>query len=529
MKGEHHNTHGLRKLAWKNINDKIQECLNSSDPISCLQALLQDYADGMVAFALAKQYELRNRLTEAISTFDKAEKLFPLKEWKEKARLAREELERKSRERASGVQSGETLFVVSCTKRKIWDEDIDAHEYVEAREAYQGDDFRQWLKDPLADKCRWLVLSAKYGFIEPNHPISNYNVTFSMPETGPISDETLINQVEHQCRWKDKKPLRSFRKIAVRGKPTYLRKVKTAFGRTQASIIDWSDYVTDSKKSTQRTGTLQQTGRSDARPVVSALRRFVDMLSNVVDVQFSEDSGLPRLPIDPRDRSQFARTAHYMLLVASIDQRRLVGAAENARRLMAFYQQQLKDQVYSEQDEDTLATILSRYRSSEPLGTNKDKIPRILASVNKFVATQAEGDLHRWGKQFHNPLAIVDVISTAIYYMGSTPNSARKKTWMFMRWMVRPYPDLHVWTNLSPKDLFVPVDYNVANVASSFGVLPKERLTKLDWSDVVTVTNFARLLFPEDPARVDYPFFLLGRKDPGAKAAALKSGFQGYF
>jgi len=32
------------------------------------------------------------------------------------------------------------------------------------------------------------------------------------------------------------------------------------------------------------------------------------------------------------------------------------------------------------------------------------------------------------------------------------------------------------------------------------------------WDDTVEVTNLARDLYPNDPARVDYPFFLLGRR-----------------
>jgi len=90
--------------------------------------------------------------------------------------------------------------------------------------------------------------------------------------------------------------------------------------------------------------------------------------------------------------------------------------------------------------------------------------------------------------------------------MGATPNITRRKAWMYMGWMVRPYPDFHIWKNISPKDLFVPVDHNVAKAASSFGVIPAERLGKLDWSDVVAITNFARTLFPYGPARIDYLF-----------------------
>lgn len=68
--------------------------------------------------------------------------------------------------------------------------------------------------------------------------------------------------------------------------------------------------------------------------IVTKLRKFVEELSDCVDLQFSADPSLPKLPVDPRDRSSTAGTAHYMLLVASIDQQELGGASENARKLL---------------------------------------------------------------------------------------------------------------------------------------------------------------------------------------------------
>ena len=198
------------------------------------------------------------------------------------------------------------------------------------------------------------------------------------------------------------------------------------------------------------------------------LREFVQQLSDIVDVQFSQEPSLTKLPIDPRDKSMSSRTAHHMLLVASVDQRSLVGVAENARRLLCHCHQQLGDKLYTVEEERTFAEAIVPFRSQRPLGQSSAVIPRILASTNRFVSSEAKGNLVQWGTQFELPSQIAEAISTGIYWMGATPNSTRRKMWMYMRWMVRPYPDLRIWEELSPKDLFVPVDYNVAKVASSF-------------------------------------------------------------
>ncbi|RLI80299.1 hypothetical protein DRP04_08340 [Archaeoglobales archaeon] len=37
-------------------------------------------------------------------------------------------------------------------------------------------------------------------------------------------------------------------------------------------------------------------------------------------------------------------------------------------------------------------------------------------------------------------------------------------------------------------------------------------LENLGWKEVVKITEFTKSLYPNDPARIDYPFFLLGRE-----------------
>jgi len=85
------------------------------------------------------------------------------------------------------------LFIVSCTREKIWKKDPNAPKYVPAKEAYVGEHFRKWLNREDSRIYNWLVFSSRYGLIEPDHPIKNYDIEFG--GKGSISEKTLINQV----------------------------------------------------------------------------------------------------------------------------------------------------------------------------------------------------------------------------------------------------------------------------------------------------------------------------------------------
>jgi hypothetical protein len=131
------------------------------------------------------------------------------------------------------------LYVVNCTKAKIWDDDPLAPSYVPAQTAYRGRTVREWLtSEECRHAARWLFLSARYGFIEPDHPIGVYNVTFSEPASGPISDESLRAQVHGQHRWHDRVPLRDFRTVYVWSESAmYEHKAGVAFKPVGAHIV----------------------------------------------------------------------------------------------------------------------------------------------------------------------------------------------------------------------------------------------------------------------------------------------------
>jgi len=245
--------------------------------------------------------------------------------------------------------------------------------------------------------------------------------------------------------------------------------------------------------------------------LLSRLVKYVDEKSNVIDLQFDPQLH-PPLPYDPysTDPSVRKRLAHYLLLVASVDEGNVVGAAENARKLMVGCYSFLKEQLFSADQNmfrEALENVRWKFEARE-----SSLIPNILGSVNSFVSNQAQGDILSYSRRFASPFELAEQISMNILRMGRTAGSARKKTWMYMRWMVRGFPDLRLFHHLQPRDLFVPLDKNVARVAVCLNVIPEMKLASLTWDDVVQITSLARKLFPEDPAKVDYPLFLLGRR-----------------
>ena len=109
--------------------------------------------------------------------------------------------------------------------------------FVPAKQAYLGDAITSWLTDPRASKERWLILSARYGFIDPDQPIENYDVTFSDASTGPITDDALAAQVRCQVRWRDAVPLKQFSRVVVHGHHNYVERVRSAFSALGARVL----------------------------------------------------------------------------------------------------------------------------------------------------------------------------------------------------------------------------------------------------------------------------------------------------
>ena len=118
-----------------------------------------------------------------------------------------------------------------------------------------------------------------------------------------------------------------------------------------------------------------------------------------------------------------------------------------------------------------------------------------------------------------------DFVETLSYSVKRMNKQHKSKSWLYLRWMVRGSPDLGLF-KFDPKDLMVSLTTPKFRVYVALGLSDDENLPfKLNsknkpdswWentaefdADAERLTQFARSLFPEDPAKIDFPFFILG-------------------
>ncbi len=248
--------------------------------------------------------------------------------------------------------------------------------------------------------------------------------------------------------------------------------------------------------------------------VMSLLLDFINKNSNVVDVQWDRRMS-PRLLVNPYSEKYEERkvVAHYFLLAASVLDDTVVGYPENARMLLAYLHEALGNSLFEIKKGHIFEEEIIKSDFYNDLGPNKKAASEILASINLFVRTKAERNLLKYAQQFSNPQDLIKDIAANVPALAGPHVD---KAWTYMRWMVRPQPDLQIYDHLLPEDLYVPLTKENANVAASLGIIPSASPSL--WRDEKTaldarfkITAFAKKLFPQDPAKIDYPFSLLGR------------------
>jgi len=88
--------------------------------------------------------------------------------------------------------------------------------------------------------------------------------------------------------------------------------------------------------------------------------------------------------------------------------------------------------------------------------------------------------------------------------------SAAKRMNMFLRWMVRGDEnsvDFGIWKELSPAQLYIPLDVHTSTVARKLGLLKRKQD---DWKAVIELTEALRKFDPKDPVKYDFALFGLG-------------------
>ena len=250
---------------WAQINSKIAACRASPNLLRALEELFAKTPDAHVAMALGDEHRDAGHLEAALRYYREALRLYPYETYKARARRAIAQVSGATPLAAAAVSrfgvNEDELHVISCSRRKAWDDPAVTERYLPARDAYRGDEITSWLKRPESGSARWLILSAKYGFIEPDHPIANYDVTFNDAKTGPITDDALISQARYQCRWADRVPLRGFSRVSVHGSGEYLKKVRMAFAPIRSAVVSSEEF-----------GHENAIGVSPGRPIIDEHR-----------------------------------------------------------------------------------------------------------------------------------------------------------------------------------------------------------------------------------------------------------------
>ncbi|NLX85437.1 MAG: hypothetical protein GXZ00_07465 [Synergistaceae bacterium] len=133
----------------------------------------------------------------------------------------------------SAFEKGSLLNIVACSGAKIWSKYGDDTKSYPARIAYQGGMFKQAVgcfenfKNKTGIEPLWLILSAKYGFIEPDKEITNYNISFSERK----DCNSVIPPVELLNQWAEKE-LGKYSVIFVWGGRAYAKRIEEIMAKT---------------------------------------------------------------------------------------------------------------------------------------------------------------------------------------------------------------------------------------------------------------------------------------------------------
>jgi len=149
------------------------------------------------------------------------------------------------------------------------------------------------------------------------------------------------------------------------------------------------------------------------------------------------------------------------------------------------------------------------------------------AHLTPQVGEAPDGALSRLVQRLRRELPISH--GTRFTLPDPAEGAACKRWRMLLRWMVRPsWPDLGLWTGLSPDRLVIPLDTHVARVSRFIGLT---RRATPDGKMAREITEALLRLDPTDPLRYDFALSHLGilgdcpgvRKRSTCKACALYS------
>ena len=257
---------------------------------------------------------------------------------------------------------------------------------------------------------------------------------------------------------------------------------------------------------------------------------FVQAYSTVPDLELDLHLN-PEPSFMPLNNNKSKKeAAHYFLLAAALSDYQLTGNPRNIRLLLSHLSEAFGSKLYAIKNPLEFKPVVDKFEQKienlDHLGKEKVEISEVLCSVNQFVANKANGDLidytTKLSQKGRKPKDFVETLSYNIKRMNKQHKS---KSWLYLRWMVRGPPDLGLFP-FDPKDLMISLTTPKLRVFVALGLSDNENLPFIlnsknrpdSWwentaqfdADTEKITQFACSLFPEDPAKIDFPFYILG-------------------
>ncbi|MCR5400006.1 MAG: DUF2400 domain-containing protein [Treponema sp.] len=103
-------------------------------------------------------------------------------------------------------------------------------------------------------------------------------------------------------------------------------------------------------------------------------------------------------------------------------------------------------------------------------------------------------------------------------------SSAKKRLFMFLRWMVRPSSpvDLGLWDWLSPSSLIIPLDTHVLSESQKLSLIPEKSACSI--KTALLLSDKLSEVWPDDPLKGDFALFGLGVDSGKVDSSKVDSG-----
>jgi uncharacterized protein (TIGR02757 family) len=179
---------------------------------------------------------------------------------------------------------------------------------------------------------------------------------------------------------------------------------------------------------------------------------------------------------------------------------------KDVRRLRGFYHR-----FNTSRDLAVLFWIIRR--TLEEYGSLQSAFTDALASKDTDITGALDGfcaTLLGFGhERFYPTGELKRRVGVRFFFPRPSEGSACKRLNLYLRWMVRPEDgiDCGVWTDVSPRQLVIPLDTHIARISSYIGLTA---MRSPGWSMALDITRSLRRLDASDPLRYDFALCHLG-------------------